>query len=115
MSVKLYMDEHVPSAVTVGLRVRDDEVLTAQEDGMDHQADPALMDRAMALGRVIFTSDTDFLREAHRRQREGLSFSGVIFARQGRLSIGAIVRDLHLIAECATADELANRVLYLPL
>ena len=40
MSVALYMDEHVHRAITVGLRLRGVEVLTAQED--DEQALRAL-------------------------------------------------------------------------
>jgi hypothetical protein len=67
------------------------------------------------LERVTVTSDHDFLREAHERQSQGTSFSGVIFARLMRMSIGEMVRDLHLIAECGQADEFANQVLYLPL
>ena len=33
MSLALYMDVHVPAAITRGLRRRSVEVLTAQEDG----------------------------------------------------------------------------------
>lgn len=34
MSVAFYMDEHVPRAISVGLRLRGVDVLTAQEDGL---------------------------------------------------------------------------------
>lgn len=40
MSVAIYMDEHVHRAITVGLRLRGVDVLTAQED--DEQALRAL-------------------------------------------------------------------------
>jgi predicted nuclease of predicted toxin-antitoxin system len=53
--------------MTEGLRLREVDVLTAQEDGAATLDDPVLLDRAMALGRVVFTQDEDFLREAHRR------------------------------------------------
>jgi hypothetical protein len=33
MPLALYMDHHVPRAITVGLRLRDVEVITAYEDG----------------------------------------------------------------------------------
>ena len=33
MSVRLYMDVHIPAAITEGLRLRGVDVLTAQEDG----------------------------------------------------------------------------------
>ncbi len=68
MSVRLYMDGHVSRAVTEGLRLRGVDVLTAQEDGAGGLADPALLDRATELERVLFTQDDDLLREAKWRQ-----------------------------------------------
>jgi predicted nuclease of predicted toxin-antitoxin system len=109
------MDEHIPAAITVSLKMREVDVLTVQEDGRDRQPDPLVLDRATQLDRVTVTSDHDFLREAHQRQSQGTAFGGVIFARLTKMSIGEIVRDLHLIAECGHADEFANEVLYLPL
>jgi len=40
MSVGLYMDEHVPRAITEGLRLRGVDVLTAQEDNRRRASDP---------------------------------------------------------------------------
>jgi hypothetical protein len=37
MPLALYMDHHVPRAITVGLRLRDVEVITAYEDGSSGQ------------------------------------------------------------------------------
>ena len=54
MSVAFYMDEHVPRAISVGLRLRGVDVLTAQEDGLRNTPDAVLLDRAAAIGRVIF-------------------------------------------------------------
>jgi hypothetical protein len=56
---ELHMDHHVPRAITVGLRLRGVEVLTAAEDGASEADDPALLDRAMTVGRAIFTHDED--------------------------------------------------------
>lgn len=64
MALTLYMDHHVPRAITVGLRLRQVDVLTAYEDGMSEAEDPALLDRAGELGRVLFTHDDDLLVEA---------------------------------------------------
>lgn len=61
MSVRLYVDEHVPRAVVAGLRLRDVDVLTAQEDGRTGCSDPDLLDRATDLGRPLFTQDDDLL------------------------------------------------------
>jgi len=58
------MDHHVDMAITRGLRLRGVMVLTAEEDGTKQLADPLLLDRAMALGYVLFTQDVDLLAEA---------------------------------------------------
>jgi hypothetical protein len=42
MSVALYMDHHVPRAITLGLRLRDVDVLTAYEDLASQLEDAAL-------------------------------------------------------------------------
>lgn len=109
------MDVHVPSAITAGLRLRRVDVLTAQEDGAARLSDAALLDRATAMGRVLFSQDQDLLREAARRQRAGVSFAGVIFAQQLEVTIGQCVRDLELIAHAGEPQDFANRVEYLPL
>ena len=57
MSVRLYMDVHVRRPVTTGLRRRQVEVLTAQEDGTSQWDDDQLLDRAMEAGRVLFIQD----------------------------------------------------------
>jgi predicted nuclease of predicted toxin-antitoxin system len=65
-----YFDENVPGAIVEGLRQRGIDVLTAQEDGFDETPDPLVLDRAGELGRVLFTRDDDFLREAAARLRD---------------------------------------------
>jgi predicted nuclease of predicted toxin-antitoxin system len=91
------------------------DVLTAQEDGAATMDDPVLLDLAMALGRVVFTQDEDFLREVHRRQETGEAFAGVIYAHQLNVTIGQCVSDLELITKVYEPEDLANRVEYLPL
>jgi Domain of unknown function (DUF5615) len=54
------MDENVPLPVTEGLRRRDVDVLTAQEDNRGGTPDPILLDRATELQRVMFTQDRIF-------------------------------------------------------
>ncbi len=68
MSVPLYMDEHVPRAITMGLRLRQVDVLTTEEDGRRHVSDPVLLQRATELRRVPFSQDEDLLAEAKRCQ-----------------------------------------------
>jgi hypothetical protein len=64
VSLDLYMDVHVPAAITRALVLRNVDVLTAQLDGTTRLDDAALLDRATALGRVLFSQDDDLLAEA---------------------------------------------------
>lgn len=109
------MDEHIRRAITIGLRLRGVDVLTVQEDGRAGTPDPILLDRATELQRIMFSQDQDFLVEANRRQVEGTSFSGVIYAPLISTSIGDCIRDLEIIAKASEPEDLANRVEYLPL
>jgi hypothetical protein len=113
--MRFYMDEHVPQAITDGLRRRDVDVLTAVEDGYSGRLDPEALDRATELERVLYTQDTDFLDEGKRRQLAGIPFPGLIYCHQLKLPIGERVKQLELIAKCADPQEFANRVEYLPL
>lgn len=47
MTIALYMDVHVHRAITTGLRLRDVDVLTAQEDGYRTANDDRLLDRPL--------------------------------------------------------------------
>lgn len=115
MAVALYMDVHVPRAVTYGLRRDGVDVLTAQEDGRALASDPELLDRATSLGRALFTFDTDLLVEAARRRRAGEPFAGVIHAHPLRVSVAACLKDLKLIAQAGEPEDLLDRVVFLPL
>lgn len=109
------MDAHIPRAITVGLRMHGVDVLTAQEDNAATLPDPALLDRATAIGRVLFTFDDDLLIVASQLQLESIPFAGIIFAHPLRVSIGTCVTDLGLLAKLAEPEDMANRVEFLPL
>ena len=115
MPMPLYMDVHVPAAIAAGLRRRGMDVLSSQEDGTARFSDDLLLERAHAIGRLLFSQDDDMLRLASEWQRSKRQFSGVLYAHQLSAGIGALVSDLELVLSCCTADELANRVTYLPL
>ncbi|MDQ6631598.1 MAG: DUF5615 family PIN-like protein [Verrucomicrobiota bacterium] len=115
MSLLLYMDVHVPLAITRGLRRRGVEVLTAQQDSTTEFSDSKLLDRAIQLGRILFTQDQDLLAETVKRLRAGKTFAKVIFARQMEVSIGQCVADLELVAKAGGPEESTNQIVYLPL
>jgi len=115
VAIDLYMDHHVPRAITIGLRLRGVDVLTAYDDGASELDDSDLLDRASELERVLFTMDDDLLVEAAERQNQGVAFGGVIYAHQLRISIGTCVRDLELIAKAGESKDMHDRVQFLPL
>ena len=115
MTIALYMDEHIPLAITGGLSGRGIDVLTVQADGRRGDSDASLLDRALELRRVMFSQDEDFPIEAARRQAAGIDFAGVIYARQTAVSVGDCVRDLEILAKAAEPEDCFNQIQYLPL
>ena len=115
MAIALYIDANIPKAITIGLRLRSIDVLTAQEDDKAELSDLELLDRAYVLQRVMFTFDDDLAAIATKRQREGITFAGVIYAHPLHISIGTCIRDLEIIAKAAEPEDLAKRMEFLPL
>jgi predicted nuclease of predicted toxin-antitoxin system len=115
MTIKLYMDEQVPRQITLGLRLRNTDVLTVQEDSRSGLDDPKVLARAGELQRVLFTRDDDFLTIASEYLESGTPFGGIIYAHQKLASIGDCVRDLELIATACDLSDFNNHVEYLPL
>ena len=115
MPVQLYFNHNVRGAVATGLRRRGVDVLTAFEDGAHAMEDPALLDRSSGVNRVLFTNDDDLVAEAVLRQRTGEHFRGVIYVHQDRLTIGETISELELIAKVSQPEELADRIVFLPL
>src|SRR5258708_1545555 len=109
------MDVHVPYAISFGLRLCKVDVVTSQEDGTTEIEDSDLLDRPTALGRALFTQDTDFFRIASERQRTEIDFAGIVFSTQNEMTVSGCIRDLELIAKVYEPEELADRVEYLPL
>ncbi len=88
-------------------------MLTAQDDQVSSFTDPMLLDRAISLGRALFSFDTDLLKEAARRQREQIAFAGLVYAHPARISIRECISHLELIATSGEPADMANRVEFL--
>ncbi|MEG4172769.1 MULTISPECIES: DUF5615 family PIN-like protein [unclassified Microcoleus] len=114
MAIALYMDVHIPQAITEQLRRRGVDVLTAIEDGGTELPDDELLERATQLGRVLFTQDIRFRAMAQDWQRQEKQFAGLIFGHQLGGTIGQFVKDLEVIALTSDSDEWMNAVEYIP-
>jgi hypothetical protein len=108
------MDHQIHLAITEGLRRRGIDVLTALEDGRSTARDDELLQRATVLHRVFVSQDQDLLRITAEWQRSGRDFSGVAFGIQQDLDIGGTIEYLELIAHTKSAEEMRNRVQYIP-
>lgn len=108
----LYMDHHVPSAITEGLRKQ--EWTYSLLTRMARRGLTTTLSWTEPLGRVLFSQDQDLLAIAHRRLETGPAFAGVVYAHQLGISIGQAVRDLELIAKILDPDDMRDRVEYLP-
>jgi hypothetical protein len=103
-AIKFYTDEHVKTAVVLGLRGKGIDVLTTKEAGMLGGSDEAHLELATRLGRVLFTEDSDFIA-LHNR---GLQHAGIAYAQ--RMSIGDIVFGLTLIWEVLEDYEMLGKL-----
>lgn len=114
MTVALFMDVHVPWAITDQLRRRGVDVLTAQEDGTTESKDHELLARCHQLQRLIFTQDIRFKALAEDWQQRGEPFAGLLFGHQFGGTIGDYVRDLELIAKASVLADWSNAIAHLP-
>ena len=115
MAVGLYFDVHVDHAIAAQLRLRQVDVLTAQEDGTDRLTDEELLEHAGKRGRPLFTHDIRFRVMAESWQAQGKPFCGLIFGHHMQMSIGQCVKDLELIAKATEAADWTSAVVRLPL
>lgn len=115
MTIRFYMDEHVPWPITCGLRERGVDVLTAQDDLREGDDDEELLDRAAELHRLVVTYDHDFFQVVGERQAAGeIDFPGVFIATS-RVGYRACIDDLELIAKCSEPEEWQGMLTRLPL
>lgn len=115
MAIGLYFDVHVDHAIVAQLRLRQVDVLTAQDDGSARLADDALLERAGRLGRPLVTHDIRFKALAEDWQRQNRPFCGLIFAHLMQISIGQMIKDLELIAKATDPQDWHSVVERLPL
>jgi hypothetical protein len=88
--LRLYMDVHVKAAITAGIRRRGIDVVTAQEDEATRLEDVPLLDRATALGRVLFSEGDDLLAITRARQIQGCSLQGSFMDINSRQPLGSM-------------------------
>jgi hypothetical protein len=112
--IRFYMDEQVPGPVTKGLRSRDVDVITAQEDDREGAQDAAVLQRSIELGRILVTFDKDFFAIIANQQRVSADFPGVVMIPK-HLSYRECIDDLELMAKCSESIEWIGKLTRLPI
>jgi predicted nuclease of predicted toxin-antitoxin system len=107
-NIKLQTDEHIPTAVILGLRQRGIDVLSTPQAGLLGASDESQLNYAVQQQRVIVTQDDDFLV----LHAQGVKHAGIIFVQPER-EIGRMVRGLFFISQALTAEEMQNHVEFL--
>jgi Domain of unknown function (DUF5615) len=108
-TIRFHLDENCPHAVAEGLRRRGIEVTTKPDADLIGASDEEQAAYALAEGRVIFTQDKDFLRI----NGSGVPHAGIVYCRQGKRSIGAIILGLPEIWEIMEVEDMKNWLVYL--
>ena len=109
MSIRFHLDERISDSIAAGLRRRGVNVTTSAGAGLAGANDATQLALAASAGRVMVTQDADYLRLNH----QGVAHSGIAYCHQASLSVGEMLRNLTLICDLLSAEEMSNRIEYL--
>jgi predicted nuclease of predicted toxin-antitoxin system len=107
--IRFYFDQHIPSAVTTGMRQHGVDVLTAQEANRCGATDPEQLAFSTVDGRVLVTFDIDFLV----LDAAGVRHAGIAWCPARKYSIGQLIQALLLVHGVLDRDEMSNHAEYL--
>lgn len=109
MPIRFHLDEHISASIAAGLRRRAIDVTTTADAGLAGADDLAQLAFAATSGRVLVTSDADFLR----LHAEGAAHMGIAFWHQETRPTGEILRRLLLIHDILSPEEISGKVEFL--
>jgi hypothetical protein len=116
--LRLASDADVHGAIIRGLRRRRPEIelVRAQDNLPDGAPDHDVLSWAAAANCVLITNDRNtMVGLAYKRVAEGVRVPGLIVTTNEQ-SIGSVIDDILLVAECVSEDEMRTRiVVFLPL
>jgi predicted nuclease of predicted toxin-antitoxin system len=115
--LRFVVDEDLDVAIVRGLsrRLPELDIVDVRTVGLRSVDDRDILEWAARENRVVLTHDVNtMVGFADARVRNGRHHAGLIKVPQ-RLAIGRAVEDLVYIARAASADDLRDQVLHLPL
>jgi predicted nuclease of predicted toxin-antitoxin system len=119
--LKLLLDEQLSHKIAAGLRAGGHDAVTVAELGGAGASDPAVLEMALAEGRVLVTNNARrFVSLVRRWAAGGLDHAGLLLTSddgmpRNKSSIGLFVRTLAAIAEDNPGQRaLENQVRWIP-
>jgi hypothetical protein len=112
--IQLYADENVDEGIVRGLCLRGLDIITAVDAGMIGKTDSEQLSHAFIHGRVLLTSDQDFLELHFRWMQEGRQHAGIIYYSQYRVTIGTCIWGVKLIVDVLSPEEMQNHLEFIP-
>ena len=109
MPLSLLCDEHVRFDVINGLRLQGIDVVSVQDLGLRGRPDPEVLSAAQQVGRIVYTSDTDFVRLSD----SGVPHLGILFQPMRKYSPSGAINVVSLACQVLSPEEMANRVEFL--
>ena len=107
--IRFHLDEHIDTAVAVGLRRRGIDVTTTVEAGLMRAGDSQQLAFALSQQRIFVTRDRGILASVN----QGISHAGIAIARTGRGTIGPTVLALAHLHRMSASEDMFGRVEYL--
>ncbi len=109
MPLAVVCDEHTRYEIRDGLVALGFDAVSVQQIGLRSAEDKLILAVALEHGRVVYTSDTDYLR----LHASGVPHAGILFHRALKNSIGEAIEAVALACEVLKMDEMRGHLEYL--
>jgi hypothetical protein len=107
-TLRFYFDESVDLAVSEQLALAGLDVVSAHSLDKLGDEDPSHLQRAVEMGRILCTCDTDFIILA----QEGIEHAGIVFGAMQRFTVGDWIRYIRRLHATKSVEDVENLVLY---
>ncbi|MBI2844698.1 MAG: DUF5615 family PIN-like protein [Armatimonadetes bacterium] len=113
--IRLYLDGHIKSRLSVDLRANGFDVLTTQEAGKDTATDEEQLVFASSQNRAILTFNTCHFARLHRQWiASGRKHAGIIVSRQlGSREYGILLNRMLALLNQLSADQIRGTLVHL--
>ena len=106
--LRFYLDEHLDIEIARQLKRHGIDVITVSKLESFGEDDTLQLNRAIRMGRVFCTNDSDLVDMAS----QGVEHCGIVFGQQEKHFIGTWVKFLRTLHNDFRPDELVNLVTY---